>query len=520
MAAVRTLVVHCPEWPIVAAGVEPGAPAAVLHANRVVAVSPVARDEGVVPGLRRREAQARCPELAVIAHDPARDARAFEAVIGALEVLTPRIEIIAAGTCAFATRGPSRYFGGDRSLAERAELLAADALGARTGVAGPPRAGVADGLFAASLAARAGVTVVPPGTSAAFLAPLPAETLDRDDLVGLLARLGLRTLGQFAELPEASVVARFGADGALAHRLARGLDGRPLVAGRPRLELAVTAELDPPADRIDRVAFVAKTLADELHARLSGLGVACTRVAIEAETEHDERLVRLWRHEGALSAAAIAERVRWQLDGWWHSPRRPTGGISLLRLVPDEVEAETGHQLGFWGGRTLADGRAARALARIQGLLGPEAVRRPERRGGRSPIEAVVAVPVGMVDPDDHRAGPAASRVDAPWPGRLPAPSPALVHQPPLAANVLDGSGRPVTVDGRGQASAAPAWVEIANRAARAVTAWAGPWPLDERWWDAADRRRRARFQVVTDAGTAHLLVLERGQWSVEATYD
>jgi protein ImuB len=52
------------------------------------------------------------------------------------------------------------------------------------------------------------------------------------------------------------------------------------------------------------------------------------------------------------------------------------------------------------------------------------------------------------------------------------------------------------------------------------VAAWAGPWLVDERWWDPARHRRLARVQVLTDDGAAHLAVLEGGQWSLTATYD
>ncbi|PZS21431.1 MAG: hypothetical protein DLM54_04395, partial [Acidimicrobiales bacterium] len=62
---VRTLVVWCPDWPVTAAGVSPEAAAVVVSANRVVACSQVARAHGVRSGLLRREAQARCPDLAV-----------------------------------------------------------------------------------------------------------------------------------------------------------------------------------------------------------------------------------------------------------------------------------------------------------------------------------------------------------------------------------------------------------------------------------------------------------------------
>ena len=51
------------------------------------------------------------------------------------------------------------------------------------------------------------------------------------------------------------------------------------------------------------------------------------------------------------------------------------------------------------------------------------------------------------------------------------------------------------------------------------IKAWAGPWPLEERWWDGGGRRR-ARFQVCTADGRAFLLAREKSRWWVEATYD
>ena len=84
-ATVRVLALWSPDWPVTAAAraahVTPDRPAAVFVANRVLACSAVARAAGVRRGLRRREAQARCPELAVLAPDPDRDARAFEPVV-------------------------------------------------------------------------------------------------------------------------------------------------------------------------------------------------------------------------------------------------------------------------------------------------------------------------------------------------------------------------------------------------------------------------------------------------------
>ncbi|EEP70909.1 UMUC domain-containing protein DNA-repair protein, partial [Micromonospora sp. ATCC 39149] len=183
-------------------------------------------------------------------------------------------------------------------------------------------------VFAAGLAARAG-RVVPPGGTPGFLAGLPVEALGRPALADLLRRLGLRTLGGFAALPAGDVLARFGFDGALAHRLAAGQDHRPLAVRRPLVDLAVTADHDEPIDRVDAAAFAARALAERLHDRLAAHGLACTRLGIEAVTAHGQELHRVWRHDGLLTAAAIADRVRWQLDGWLSGsagrPGLPTG---------------------------------------------------------------------------------------------------------------------------------------------------------------------------------------------------
>jgi protein ImuB len=512
-------------------------PAIVVRANRVVAASAAARAAGITVGLRRRESQRRCPHVLVVEHDPGRDARAFEPVASSLDAITPRVEVTRPGTLAIATRGPSRYFGGDQAVAERTAQMAAGAAGAGVEVC----VGVADGAFAALLAAHRAharaeaerlvgrtdpVSVVAPGGSPAFLAPHPVdvllEVLEHPDLVDVWRRLGLRTLGRVAELSAADVLARFGTPGATAHRLASGLDPRPLDARRPAPELAVAQELDPPADRVDRAAFVAKALADRLHARLAADGLACTHVLVEAETEHGEVFARHWRHEGSLSAGALADRVRWQLDGWLSGSAslRPTAGIAHLTLVPVEVVAARGRQLGFWGGETLVDERILRAVARVQATAGTDAVAVPELRGGRGPAERVARVSAALVDLTAPRPAARPASVAEPWPGQIPAPAPATVLVEPEPVEVVDADGRPVGVTGRAEVTAAPARLARAGRAPEAITGWAGPWPVDEHWWDPTRHRRRARFQVLDAGGTAHLLAVEAGRLWLEATYD
>src|SRR6185295_4429918 len=130
-------------------------------------------------------------------------AHRHERVIAAVTGFCPDVEVVEPGVCAFGARGPARYFGGETALAARITAALAD-LGEHSKV------GVADGFFAAVLAARDG-RAVPPGGAARFLAAQPVSVLASQnpaarnpaaqDLVALLNRLGLRTLGDFAALP-------------------------------------------------------------------------------------------------------------------------------------------------------------------------------------------------------------------------------------------------------------------------------------------------------------------------------
>ncbi|MEL6894217.1 MAG: DNA polymerase Y family protein, partial [Actinomycetota bacterium] len=218
----RFITVWCPDWPVVAAGRGKGGPAAVVAAHRIVARSDAAAAEGVVVGQRRRQAQSRCPSIELIEHDPARDAREFEAIVRAVVEIAPRVDVVEPGWISLAARGPSRYFGGDLAVADHlVSVVTAVAPGVSVGV------GVADGRFTASVAARLAVrrgapVVVEPGGSAPFCAPLSIgwlQTLgDADaDLVDLFVRLGLRRLGELAALSASDVLGRFGHAGAHAH---------------------------------------------------------------------------------------------------------------------------------------------------------------------------------------------------------------------------------------------------------------------------------------------------------------
>ena len=560
---VRMVTVWCPDWPVVAAGCRDDVPAAVMRAHRVVARTAAAAAEGVVIGQRRRQAQQRCPHIVLLDDDPARDAREFESVVRAVADVAPRVDLVEPGWLSVAARGPSRYFGGDAPLAEHLHRIVTDVLepdDAADGAAGGDEmpsvdvgVGVADGRFAASIAARLAVrrkhpVVVEASGSPTFCAPLPIgwlQTLGEvdADLVELFTRLGVRRLGEFAALAPSDVLGRFGPVGLHAHRLASGADIRPANTTDPAPERRLARVLDDPAAQTDAVVFVAKQLADELVERLSTDGRVCTRLVVLLETEHGERSERSWYRSAGLSAAAMVERVRWQLDAWINLPRGSvheiTGGVASVRLSPEEVRADEGVQLGLWGGQSDADRRATRAVARLTSLTSEAAVTVPVWHGGRLPGDRYRWMPATLVDLDQRER--AVSRMatgagidgrSGPWPGCLPAPSPTTVFDEPLPLDVVGADGVVVRVSGRGVVSAPPAAIRLLlgseadgwrKGTLRRVRSWAGPWPVDQQWWEPDQHRRLARFQVVVDddaAGQqAHLVVAEHQRWFLLATY-
>ncbi|MGX1703421.1 Y-family DNA polymerase [Microbacterium sp. NPDC055357] len=514
--------------PSASSGTEPGSgaegssaqaarPIAIVHANRVVACSAAARVEGVRRGQRRRDAQARCPSLEIVPADDARDHRAFAPVIACIEERAPGVQLVRPGLCALKAKGPARYYGGEVDAA-RVLVTALRELGLPD-----VRAGIADGPFTAERAAMAASTraepifTVPAGGAAGFLAPLPITALDNtaakktehapDDLISLLTRLGIHTLGAFAAMPDERVRERFGTRGIRLHALAGGRDSQPVDPRTPPPELHREVAFESPIEIAEQVAFGMRIAADEFIGGLGALDLVCTELRVELVGDRGERSERVWLHPASFDAAAVVDRVRWQLGEDSEALR---SGVTLVRIAPEAVDAAAHHRPALFG--SGPEEHVHHALSRVQAMLGHRAVATPAIGGGRWLAERQVLVPWGdRAVLDRERARP--------WPGSLPDPLPTTVFTEPPTVEVTTLGGYAVEVDERGTLSAAPG-VLVEGGRRRAIEAWAGPWPVIERGWDAARARRAHRFQVVDADGAAWLLVCESGRWTAEGAYD
>jgi protein ImuB len=231
--------------------------------QRVGEVSGAAEAHGVARGMVLGEALARCPELVLVPGDPVLVAQAWETALRSLEAIGAAVEPARPGLAYFESDGLRGIHG-----AREATLAAVSSALER-----PVRIGAGPTRFcalAAALAVRSRRPLVLDGAEARrWLAGRPVGLLGfREDTAALiepLTRLGVRTLGELARLGRAALSDRFGASGALAHRLACGEDS-PLRVRRleERLEESMDVGDASSGEALKRVLSV---LVDRLLAR-------------------------------------------------------------------------------------------------------------------------------------------------------------------------------------------------------------------------------------------------------------
>jgi DNA polymerase IV len=148
-------------------------------------------------------------------------------------------------------------------------------------------AGVARSKMVAKIASDLekpnGLTVVPPGTERAFLAPMPIGRLwgIGPKTQPRLEMVGIRTIGDVAELDDERLFALFGRSGPFYRDLALGIDDREVDPSRERKSISTEETFE--YDERDEVAVLAllRVQADELAHDLKAKGLRGSTVGIK-----------------------------------------------------------------------------------------------------------------------------------------------------------------------------------------------------------------------------------------------
>jgi len=335
-------------------------------------VTAAAEAAGIKPGMRLGEALAMCPSLVLVERDPAAVEREWEEALRRLEDAGIAVDPVEHGVVVFETRGIERLYGGARAALERALAAVGSAWDPRVGAAGRRFTALA----AASVARPGQILIVAEKEEQEFLEPLPLSLLPLTaDRYAELEGLGLRRLGELAQLPGGAVAERLGVDGRKAWRLAHGGRKAKVRGRRPPSELVEVLAFPEAVGNELTLRRALGSLLERLLARPERAGRPFRKLALAA------RLVDggSWRRAVTLrDATAEVPRIRAALGPKLQELPAP---IVELRLEAVELAEHTGQQLA------LVEPAGEEAFGRLR-----EGLRQVRASTGTGSVCAVVEV--------------------------------------------------------------------------------------------------------------------------------
>ena len=474
----RIAYVHLPRFPVQRRVLEEpalaGRPLVLVHEERqglrISFVSGAAQREGIRAGMTLSAARALLPSLLDVRYELGAEQQALSSLAEGLLRFAPGFMPSAPdGLWLDASAAP--LFGGEPGLADWL-LTQARAAGFRARVV------LASELFTARALARHGSEAqvrVQEGRAAAALSVLPLQSLeDAPEVVASLRALGLATLGELAALTPAQLIARLGAAGLRAQRLARGEDdARLLPAVLPEVVEEVRT-LESPMESLEPLLFALKGLLDRISSRLRGRQQAALRLTLTLVVDPGgPHPVPLALARPTTDPRLLLDLMRNRLESV-----RLDGAVATLVLTVNAVCPDHGQQ-GVLGDAPAGDAALETVLARLTTALGPEALGSPVLVDDHRPEGAHLP---GPFRPPRRESGLLAeARRDALSALRTPD------WQLERPVRLLPGAGTPLDVEvgSGGELRAA----RVLGRR-RAVLAVAGPERLGGHWWSETPFQR------------------------------
>jgi protein ImuB len=446
---------------------------------------------------------------------------------------SPVVEQTFADTVAFDASGLDRLFGFPQDVAAAVMQRAAESSGAGNPARGPsgqrlqpasagqshggnppesaphmPSLAFASNPDAAICAARGfpGVSIVPYGDEAKFLAGLPLALLDpTPELRETLERWGIRRLGELAALPPLGIAERLGPEGLRLRELARGEAERKLRPLEDPLRFEDEIELDYPVELLEPLAFLLArlmtTIATSLATRALATNELRLRLKLESRAAH-ECTLRL--PVPSLDTKAFLKLL--QLDLEAHPPAAPVVHI-WMAMNPVKPQAA---QNGLFVPLAPEPVKLELTLARIQAVVGEGRAGTPELLDTHRPgaFRMRGASPLGLPPGFCPALGGNPQRAATKRGGSPKGLAPQLafrVFRPPLAARVSLASGQPGFV--------------AAGAIRGKVLELAGPWRTSGDWW-TSDPWSRDEWDIALSDGALYRLYCNPRGWFVEGSYD
>ena len=225
-----------------------------------------------------------------------------------------------------------------------------------------------------------GLVVVPPGTEAAFLAPLPVRRLwgVGPKMEETLAKLGVATIGQLAELDPGRLDRRLGTHGHDLQRLARGEDDRGVSAESAEAKsLGQEHTYDGDTADTERLRATLLALADGIAGRLRSHGLRARTVTLKYRDEHFHTTTHARTLKEGTDSGNALFGVAWELFAEVHRGKK----VRLVGIYTSHFGEGT-PQLGLF-----EEPKAPAPMDRVRDLVrkrfGEEALTRASLLGRR-----------------------------------------------------------------------------------------------------------------------------------------
>jgi nucleotidyltransferase/DNA polymerase involved in DNA repair len=349
-----------------------------------------ARRFGVGSAMPISQAWRLCPDAAYVPVDMEKYAAVSAEVMAILRDVTDCVEPISIDEAFLDVTGSRRAQGTGETIARalKERLRTSLSLTASVGVA----ANKLVAKIASDLEKPDGLVVVPPGTEAEFLAPLPVRRLwgIGPRMEERLMKAGIHTIGQLAAQGEAVLERRFGTHGHDLLRLARGLDERG-VASHSSEAKSVGQEHTYDRDTADRAQHRRTLLAlcDGVARRLREQRLQCSTVTLKHRDDTFRTVTRAQTLPVPTDRSDALFETAWGLLQGLPAPRKVRllgvyassfgAGRQLTLDLAREPEKKTADRVRDTVARRFGEG----ALTRASLLVYPERREGPRRRSDR-----------------------------------------------------------------------------------------------------------------------------------------
>ena len=265
----------------------------IVGAGVVLAASYEAKAYGVRTAMSVGLARRLCPQAIVVGPRMSAYVEASRAVYRVFDDTTPAVEGMSIDEAFLDVRGVRRLSGSPTEVATRLRREVRERVGL------PITVGVARTKFLAKVASGVakpdGLLVVPPERELAFLHPLSVERLWGVGPVtaAKLHQLGIRTVGQVAQLAESTLVSMLGrASGRQLHALAHNRDPRPVRARRRRGSIGAQRALGRRPTSLEEVDTALVALVDRVTRRMRIAGRIGRTVVLRLRFDDFSRATR------------------------------------------------------------------------------------------------------------------------------------------------------------------------------------------------------------------------------------